>query len=353
MIAQNSYTTEPKQKPIDVLIITTGHHPEDGRLVRHRNALVRKGLVAEITAIEFDSRLLRYLVGPIKARKEIIRTSPKCLIIPDPELHFFLAPLLAKRFSLIADVHEDYESVALDRDWIKGPIKYVVNFFLKFLPRFRRMWADVVVVADRSISTEETILVENIPHPSDLEVNPNPEPLRLAYVGDIRVSRGIEEMLSLVKNVPSLRLDLVGPCVSSENLLNKIDVLGLNERVIWHGRKSYQESWEIASRCAIGLSLLEDTKAFKHVIPTKIWEYWALGMPVLVSNLTGQSGLIRKVGGGFVLSEDFSYVDFESLLHNSSQLISVGEKGREYFLMRSKENAEALFDAYQLAIKNS
>jgi glycosyltransferase involved in cell wall biosynthesis len=275
------------------------------------------------------------------------------VIIPDPELHLFLAPLLMGKFPLIVDVHEDYKLVALDRDWIKGPLKYLVSLVLRVLPLLRRVCADVIIVADKSLSEKKSILVANIPHPLDIEMDPSPEPLRVVYVGDIRMSRGIQDMLSVAKSIPDLRLDLVGPCVASEKLLKKIEDFDLSERVIWHGRKSYKESWRIASRCAVGLSLLEETKAFKHVIPTKIWEYWALGIPVLASSLPGQANLIHEAGGGFVLNEEFSYSDFESLIHNRSELSSAGRRGRDFFLKRSKENANELFKAYCLATQNS
>ena len=42
-------------KTIDVLILTTAHDAEDGRLVRHQNSFGRAGLSAEIVSLQFNS----------------------------------------------------------------------------------------------------------------------------------------------------------------------------------------------------------------------------------------------------------------------------------------------------------
>ena len=65
--------------------------------------------------------------------------------------------------------------------------------------------------------------------------------------------------------------------------------------MIWHGRKSYTDSWKLASKSTIGLCLLDDTPAFQEAIPSKIWEYWCLGLPVLVTNLRSMAALVNKV----------------------------------------------------------
>ena len=52
---------------IDVLIVTTAHDAQDGRLIRHQNSLQRNGLNTEILTVLCESRLKRFLFGPIRA----------------------------------------------------------------------------------------------------------------------------------------------------------------------------------------------------------------------------------------------------------------------------------------------
>ena len=47
----------------------------------------------------------------------------------------------------------------------------------------------------------------------------------------------------------------------------------------------------------------ESTPAYEKAIPSKVWEYWALGLPVVVSGLYELSSLVRNVDAGFVLED--------------------------------------------------
>ena len=107
----------------NVLIITTAHNVEDGRLVRHKNVLERNGISTEIHGISSASRANRILFGPIQAYLKVRRLKPSCVILPDLELHFFLPFLLRKKTYVISDVHEDYELVLEDREWLPSWLK--------------------------------------------------------------------------------------------------------------------------------------------------------------------------------------------------------------------------------------
>ena len=102
-----------------VLIITTAHDSEDGRLVRHKKALQRNNISTEIVALKFRNRIVRFLYGPWLAYLKIRRVKPHCVILPDPELQLILPAVIRNKPSVIADVHEVYELVATwDKDKI-------------------------------------------------------------------------------------------------------------------------------------------------------------------------------------------------------------------------------------------
>ena len=281
-----------------VLIITTAHDLEDGRLVRHKNALQRNKISTEILSLKFGNRMVRFVFGPWLAYFKIRRAKPHCVILPDPELQLLLPIFLRNKLSVIVDVHEVYELVVEDRSWIRNWLKPIVDFFVWAVSLSRNRWADAILVADESIDAKCGIYVSNRPSPTDFPVTQPPKiPLSLVYVGDIRESRGLEEMIKLVEITPEICLDLIGPCSNEKNLVNMIDNRNLSDRIRWHGRLPYRRSWEVASTAIAGLCFLRPTPAFKNAIPTKIWEYWAVGIPVLGSNLPGQAKLIEESGG--------------------------------------------------------
>ena len=122
---------------VDVLILTTAHDAEDGRLIRHQNSFGRAGISAVIVSLQFKSRLSRFVKGTIRSLRVIKQIKPRCILLPDPELHLFLSPLIYKKYRVIADVHEDYSSVTFDRYWLKGFAAKAFRLCLKVLQKVR------------------------------------------------------------------------------------------------------------------------------------------------------------------------------------------------------------------------
>jgi len=335
-----------------VLIITTAHDSEDGRLVRHKKALQRNNISTEIVALKFRNRIVRFLYGPWLAYLKIRRVKPHCVILPDPELQLILPAVIRNKPSVIADVHEVYELVAEDRLWISSWFKPIVEFCVWVLSLIRNRYADAIIVADQSIEANCGIYVSNRPNPVDFPLpKMKKAPQSLVYVGDIRKSRGIEEMVKLIEITPEICLDLIGPCSDERSLLNIIDSRNLSERIKWHGRLPYDESWEIASTAIAGLCFLRSTPAFRNAIPTKIWEYWAVGIPVLGSNLPGQAKLIQESGGGFVGEiEDLSLI-VQSFIQNPDSAREAGRTGYGFYQMSDDGSEARLVDTISSAIK--
>ncbi len=335
-----------------VLILTTAHDSEDGRLVRHRSALERNNIASEILSLESRNRLARFVVGPMKAYLKIRQMQPNCVILPDPELQLFLPFFLRKSAAVISDVHEAYELVVGDRSWIRGWFRPVVIFFLRVLARTRNRWSFAVLIADKSIEIKGGIYVSNRPNPSDLQVARSSEKLHsFVYVGDIRKSRGLEEMIELVKITPGISLDLIGPSNNETYLLNMIAGQGLTERIRWHGRLPYRESWKIASTAIAGLCFLQPTPAFRTAISTKIWEYWAVGIPVLGSKLDSQSKLIEESGGGFVGEVEELTSIVQMLAQDPDLAHEIGQRGHDFYRTHDDGSEERFIQTVSLAIE--
>ena len=329
---------------LDVLIITTAHSAEDGRLIRHQKSLKRSGLNSRIICVLYESRFERFFLAPIRVYKTVKALNPRCVLLPDPELHLLVTPLLSRNYAVISDVHEDYLSVLEDRKWIKALFKPLLKTLLKILPKVRDRFSDQVIVASSSLVQSSEVVIENIPHIDDLSSKERRERMRAVYVGDIRSSRGLERMFSLLLDIPGLYIDLIGPCSEEDRLSELIEEHQLQERVIWHGRLPYEESWRIASKSSVGLCLLESTPAFDKAIPSKIWEYWALGLPVITSELAEMSSLIRKVNGGFVLDGNQNVEELRMWLGDDDELLESGKRGQAFFESESLKNTNNLSD---------
>jgi glycosyltransferase involved in cell wall biosynthesis len=244
------------------------------------------------------ARAARALVLPFRARGRVLLTL-------DPDL--LPAARLAcarRRRALVADVHEDYVALLADRAWVPAPLRGLLRALAAWCVGLAG-GAALTVVADDHVPPADAprrLVVRNLPDLGMLPANPAPEPSRAVYVGDLRASRGLRTMVEAVAATPGWQLDLVGPVAAADQAwlterLLKPDVAG---RVHLHGRRPPREAWEIAGRASAGLVLLEDTPAFRAAVPTKLYEYLALGLAVVATPLERVVPLVTGSGAGVV-----------------------------------------------------
>jgi len=245
------------------------------------------------------ARAVRAVRLPFAARGRV-------LLLLDPDI--VPSALLVRRLrgrAVVADVHEDYVALLRDRSWVpaplRGPITWLTARCVGLAGR-----ADVTVVADDHVppaqaATRRRLVVRNMPDPSMLPAAGGPAATgwRALYVGDLRASRGLDDMLRAVAAAPDWHLDLVGSVSCAER--ERVEALlgrELDGRVTWHGRLPPRQAWELAVGAKVGLALLHDTPAFRDAVPTKVYEYLACGLAVLATPLPRVVQLLRDSGGG-------------------------------------------------------
>ena len=302
----------------DVTILSSGHDVADARLHRHCAALRRAGLSVEVIARGraedapagsafrpapsrgIAGRGVQALLMPGRARGRVVVTL-------DPDL--IPAARLRRTFShgrrLAVDMHEDYVALLDDRAWARGARGTVARIWARTAVSLSR-GADLTVVADQHVPparAERRLVVRNLP---DLSLLPErgglDERPRALYVGDVRESRGLFDMLRALEFAPDWELDVVGPVAArdQERLRAWQAESPAADRVRLHGRMPPEAAWRLARGAWAGLSLLHSTPAFESAIPSKIYEYLACGMPVLTSPIRRAAELVEKAGAGAV-----------------------------------------------------
>ena len=107
------------------------------------------------------------------------------------------------------------------------------------------------------------------------------------------ITRGVQRIVDLVDAVRSLEVDLVGP-MSAEARRIVAASQCCADRIRIHRRRPYLESWEIARTALFGISLLDDTRAYRRAVPSKVWEYITSGLAVLASDLPAQAAVVQE-----------------------------------------------------------
>jgi glycosyltransferase involved in cell wall biosynthesis len=309
----------------DVTIVTSGHDIADARLHREVAAFRRAGLTVEVLGLgrptgapDGAARVKTWHRGSMLKRGCLAMRLPwlahgSVLVSLDPDsaVGCYLRRLLvpgSRRVRWVADVHEDYGALIQDRPWARGLLG-VLGGLVARAGHWLVRHADLTAVADTHLNTDapRRLVVRNfadvtmLPAPSD----PAPAP-KAIYVGDLRASRGLQAMVEAVAGAPEWTADLVGP-VQAKDQAWLDERLGGDEalaaRLRMPGRLPPVKAWCRATGAWAGFLLLEDTAAFHESMPSKLYEYLALGIPVISTPLPRPVHLIERTGVGVVVKD--------------------------------------------------
>ena len=167
----------------------------------------------------------------------------------------------------------------------------------------------------------------------------------LLYLGDTGLRRGIdtaiESLAILKKEIPNIRLILVGKSSEDKVLRDLVIKLQVEKNVSFEG---WQPPELLPSYIAVSDICLSPLKRNRHHDTTyanKIFQYMALGKPIVASNCLAQARLIVKYNTGLIFEagepKDMAN-KIKQLFQNQENRLSMGENGRK--LIREKINWE-------------
>lgn len=310
---------------VDVSIITGGHDLADARLHRLAAALRRAGLGVEVIGLgapeagPVDCAVRTLGTRSAKKRLKADLTLPftargKVLLTVDPDM--VPGATLARWFKgrkVVADVHEDYLKLLKDRAWARASWKKAAATTLVRICTFWTKRANITVVADDHVPPmkgRSRLVVKNLPDFSFLPEpgEPDREAPRAIYIGDVRRSRGLQAMLAAVEGTYTWELDVVGPVLNPDDQAWLQTWLAtsseqVRNRIRFHGRLDPQKAWALADGAWAGLVLLDDTPAFREAVPSKLYEYLAVGLAVVATPLPRMAELVKESGAGEVVAD--------------------------------------------------
>lgn len=196
-----------------------------------------------------------------------------------------------------------------------------------------------VLTEDYGVNLEKFILLRNLPkrvktvEKIDLrKLYGFPEnSLILLYQGVILKGRGLHKLISLLPAIDDLCLVILGDGDLRPELENYVSELQMMDRVKFTGTISQNELLSYTASADIGCVLIENiSRSYYYALPNKLFEYIAVGIPVLASNLPQMVQIIDEYGVG-------KYVDPD----NRREIIDVVELLRDpEFRKTIKANAE-------------
>jgi colanic acid biosynthesis glycosyl transferase WcaI len=124
-----------------------------------------------------------------------------------------------------------------------------------------------------------------------------------AYVGTLGMAHGLGTILDAAERLKAredIAFVLVGTGAEHAKLEAEARERGLaNVRFV--GAVSKAEVKDYWRLCDVALVLLRDLPLFRHVIPSKIFEAWGTGRPVILGVAGESAGIVEAAGGGVVI----------------------------------------------------
>lgn len=361
------------RSPVGVVHVSSAHPYTDNRIhYRECRTLAEAGynvsLIAvesavngpdtpvQVTTIPKRNRLARVLLSTYQVVSLALKTRAQVVHLHDPELIPFISILRMAGRQVVYDAHEDLPIQVLGKPYVtRGGRRMLAGLASGFV--FLARGANVVVAATETIARrfppEKTVLVRNYP-PLRVEEEEQAEARDdiAVYIGGLAKSRGTLELLQAAEHSAfpaEWTLHLAGPVAA--DVREFVTRASRTERVVYHGQLAPELARDLLLRAKVGLVTLRNTPAYRDSLPTKMFEYFAAGLPVVASDFPIWREIIEEAEAGFLVDET-DPEDIAKVLKYYAEWPDIREhhaaKARRAATARLnwKSEAETLLEAY-------
>ena len=270
------------------------------------------------------------------------------IVIHDPEL-LLIVPFLKVKFKakIIYDIHENYKFLISDKTWLPKYTRNLISLIYEYTEKIMFRYLDMIWYPVKDIGSNynnikyvQKKLIQNLPSLdffSYSNVINNKRENQLIYVGGIEADRGTLQIIkgfSILKQIfPDYKLVFVGPIYQEafkEQIYELIKSLKLSKNVFLHGKIPYERVSEFLCKSKAGLLLPLPTKNWLHSMPIKLFEYMAIGLPVIASNFQNFKEIVEKNNCGICIDpNDVVQIGdaMRQLVTNEEERIKMGING--------------------------
>lgn len=233
----------------------------------------------------------------------------------DPELLFLSIILKLKRKTIIFDMHEDVSKQIINKEWIPLILRRILSYIFSKIEKVLPHILDYIIVAEDSYTKK----YEDIPNIEVIHNFPFKQQhykkdyrfatFNMVYLGNIRIVRGMEECLKIVKiakdNNLNIKLIIIGyfaDKVTESRYYQLIQMYDINDNIILYNRLPNDKVYKILRDCSLGLAILHPIKNYMGSYPTKLFEYMSVGLPVIASNFDLWRKIIDESNCGYTVN---------------------------------------------------
>lgn len=369
MILDKAFPPDPRVENEALALIQHGHEvflfcltygnqllDENYKAIKVKRYLSNK-LIYKLSALSYTFPFYRFLLQP-KVAHFIQTNQIEALHIHDITIAETVFKANAhKNLPIVLDLHDNLPEIM---KWYphlqKFPGKYLIspkqwkNKEAKFVKNASKVITVsqefIDEVANRlAIKKDKIILVPNTVSAAfykdaiieDAILNRYKNDFVILYLGDTALRRGlptaIAAMPELKKQIPNIKLVIVGKNTTDEVLKEQVKSLKIDDIVDFQGWQNVTLFPSYIKASAICISPLDRNIQHDVAYANKLFQYMSFGKPVLVSNATAQKNLIERTQSGLVHLEknptDFAEKVLQ--LHQNKDLANqLGANGKRF-----------------------
>lgn len=356
-------------RQLSIIIVTSIHPDFDSRIWKHAKLAARTGHKIRLICpwdvphgsvqdgVEFHpfpkapSRMLRPVWSFLQLLPRLLSIIRSADIIHFHDLDLLPIMTAVALFKpVVFDVHENYPDEMLEKAWIPKALRAWVSWTVKW-----GQWAscqvirNVVLVApsqeryfsSRRLRKEYIYNFASRDLATDADENYREREPTVVFIGSQHENNGSLLMLdvaALVRQaVPEITFQVVDRFIDSAfraEFMEKRRQLGLEDTVQLFANIKPHELMSILNRATIGISPNLRVPQQINGIHTKIFEYMAAGLPMVVSDLPHQVEVIGKSAAGIVVPPEQPEKFAEAVVALSKDkalAAAMGARGRDAF----------------------
>ena len=334
-----------------ILLLSSVHPPNDPRIVGKILQSLSKTFKVSyyLPQKRYDQLLARFfLVHPIILLK-FLQIRPKIVYI-------FVAELLPLAFvfewfgsKIIYEVQENlYKKISTktqNKHWL---FQKVFSFFdQKARQRFHLIFTEDAYLKEYDNLKKSFAVVHNFSKKEWItRPLPNPISTDFFYAGVISNERGFDTIVAAILilklKYPTIKLHLFGRLNINPNSIQGFD--NVKDRLIFYGYTDQEVAFKTAQNCIAGLALLKPVGDYPDSYPSKIFDYMALGLPVITSDFEIYKNVVEASKCGFCISAFDAEILAKKMtwfIENPSERQKMGIKGRAAIIKKYNWENEA------------
>ncbi|RLE43896.1 hypothetical protein DRJ22_06400 [Candidatus Woesearchaeota archaeon] len=235
--------------------------------------------------------------------------------------------------------------------------KRLVNLYESVVvPKFSHIFASTYELAmwlarDYKVKPKDLSVIGNYPSKSFLEQADRAirekenwksrNTIRMVHAGYVLESRGLQDIVKalavLAEKKVVVFLRIIGEGTYTTELKRLVEKFGLNKNVEFLPMLPPENVPKALAKCDIGVCSYLLNEQTHQTLPGKLFEYMAVGLPILSSARKPVVRIIEETGSGLIYRsrkpEDIAEKILE-LISNRNRMEEMGRKGREAVLRR-------------------